>query len=129
MFLSKGVLVVCRRFFMSAPSTLIQKRHKALVIDGKAIASKILDDGKVRKDIDRLSNAGIVPKIVAVLIGDVPESKIYVERKRIASSKIGVDCQVSHVPADISQDNLVRVYKPKSCACFSFMKIRQCVFN
>ena len=128
MFLSKGVLVVCRCFFTSAP-LLIQKRHKALVIDGKAVASKILDDIKVRKKIDSLSNVCVVPKIVAVLVGDVPESKIYVERKRIAASKIGVDCQVSHVPADISQDNLVRVYKPKSCACFSFMKIRQCVFN
>ena len=108
MMLSKrSLLTFSRRFYASAPSTLEQKRHKATIIDGKALASKIIGDVKLRDDIAALSDVGVTPKIVAVVVGDVAESKIYVERKKSAAAKIGVDCRVKNVSVDISQNELV----------------------
>lgn len=110
MMLSKrSLLTLCRRFYASTPSTLEQKRqkHKASIIDGKTLASKIIGDAKVRDDIVALSEVGVTPKIVAIVVGDVPESKIYVERKKSSAVKIGVDCRVKNVAADISQNDLV----------------------
>jgi methylenetetrahydrofolate dehydrogenase (NADP+)/methenyltetrahydrofolate cyclohydrolase len=107
MFSRRSLLALGRRFYASSPSTLEQKRHKASIIYGKTLASKITGDSKVRDDIVKLSDVGVTPKIVAVVVGDVPESKIYVERKKAAAAKIGVDCRVKNVSVDVSQNELV----------------------
>ena len=102
----RSLLTLCRRFYASATSTLEQKRHKASIIDGKALASKIIGDAKIRDDVAKLSSVDVTPKVVAVVVGDVAESKIYVERKKAAAAKIGVDCRVKNVSVDISQNEL-----------------------
>jgi methylenetetrahydrofolate dehydrogenase (NADP+) / methenyltetrahydrofolate cyclohydrolase len=107
MLSKRNLLTFCRRLYSSAPSTLAQKRHKASIVDGKLIASKIINDAKVRDDIVALSNVDVTPKVVAIVVGDVAESKIYVERKKSAAADIGVDCHVKNVSADTSQDKLV----------------------
>jgi methylenetetrahydrofolate dehydrogenase (NADP+)/methenyltetrahydrofolate cyclohydrolase len=76
-------------------------------VDGSGIADKLLRSAEFRGDVDRLSDAGVTPTLVAVLVGDVAESKIYVERKKAAADRVGVRCRVQQVPADVSQEKLV----------------------
>jgi methylenetetrahydrofolate dehydrogenase (NADP+)/methenyltetrahydrofolate cyclohydrolase len=106
MFSKFDLLRIGRRFFASTPSTLVLKRPKAVTIDGNKIASQIIGV-TVRDDIDRLVKVGVTPKLVAIVVGDVPESKIYVERKKLAAAKFGIDCQVHNLPSSTSQETLV----------------------
>jgi len=42
-------------------------------------------------------------------VGEVPESRIYVERKVEAAEKLGIDCSVLNLPSSISEKSLVNL--------------------
>ena len=118
MFSKFGLIRIGRRFFASSPSTLIQtERSKAVTVDGKRIASQIIGV-TVCEDIERLAKVGVTPKLVALLVGDVPESKIYVKRKKLAAAKFGIECQVQNLPSNTSQDKLVISVPFPNMFCF-----------
>ena len=61
----------------------------ALLIDGKALAQKTRE--KVAQDVAGLSDqAGIVPGLSVVLVGDDPASRVYVGNKQKASKAAGM---------------------------------------
>jgi methylenetetrahydrofolate dehydrogenase (NADP+)/methenyltetrahydrofolate cyclohydrolase len=80
---------------------------KDKLIDGKAIAKKIKEE--LKRDIEELKAAGVIPGLAAVLVGDDPASHIYVNSKARACKKIGIFSEVIKRPADITSEDLLEV--------------------
>ena len=80
----------------------------AKIIDGKAIAAKIRQ--RVRAKIAALRKQGKRPPGLAViLVGHDPASSIYVRNKRQACEEVGILSSYHPLPADISQNKLIRL--------------------
>lgn len=77
----------------------------ASIIDGKQIASEIKDE--IRDDVARLRARGIVPKLVAVLVGENPASQVYVRNKGIACRDVGMDHETINLPSETTQGALL----------------------
>ena len=73
----------------------------ATKLDGKAAAGALKDDLRVR--VARLAEAGVVPGLATVLIGDDPGSHAYVRGKHKACADVGIASVRRDLPADISQ--------------------------
>ena len=77
----------------------------ARIIDGKAIAADIAKENALRAA--RLRDAGTVPGLAVVIVGDDPASKVYVRNKALACEKAGVNYWVHAMPADTPQERLL----------------------
>ena len=73
----------------------------ATVLDGAATATQIREELKPR--VQRLREAGIIPKLSVLLIGDDPASHTYVRMKAKACRSIGVESETFTLPADTTQ--------------------------
>jgi len=77
----------------------------AVILDGKKLAERIL--AHLAKEIknslpaDRQGSKKL--KLVAVLVEDDPQSKIFLRQKEKACQKVGVDFQLCQFPRNISQ--------------------------
>jgi len=69
-----------------------------MIIDGRQIAEKIL--GELKKEVD---NKKLKLRMTAVLVGDDPEFKKFVELKGKAAEKIGVEFKIFQFDGNISQ--------------------------
>ena len=81
----------------------------AQLIDGKEIAKQVRRDLKGR--IKRLADAGIVPGLAAVLVGDDPASETYVNSKARMCEKLGLYSEVIRHPATLTQDELLQIVR------------------
>ena len=80
----------------------------ANVIDGKQIALDIR--GEVAQGVaDLIAGGGPTPCLAAVLVGDDPASQVYVRNKRRACEHVGIDSQLHRLPADATQDDLMKL--------------------
>ena len=60
-----------------------------MILDGKLVAQKVLDE--VRAGVARLrEQAGLQPRLAAVLVGDFAPSRIYVGNKMKAAAAVGI---------------------------------------
>lgn len=75
------------------------------MIQGKDAADKILK--QVYVDLCKLKSSGIRPKLVPVVVGTVPESRIYVERKKKAAKDLGVEFDECILPKDVGMATLL----------------------
>jgi len=75
-------------------------------IDGKAIAQQFRAEFAIR--VDRLKEAGIVPGLAVVIVGEDPASQVYVRNKALACEAIGMHSEVHALSADTVEDHLVR---------------------
>lgn len=73
----------------------------ATLLDGAATAAQIREELKPR--VQKLREAGIVPKLSVVLIGDDPASHTYVRMKAKACRSIGIESETFALPADTTQ--------------------------
>lgn len=78
----------------------------ARLIDGKQIASNLLDTVKRRVDA-RLAAGQRPPGLAVILVGDDPASHVYVRNKRNACEKTGVVSRAIDRPATIAQGELL----------------------
>ena len=76
----------------------------AHVLDGKKVGQAIRED--VRQDVSELAARGVVPGLVAILVGDSPASEIYVRNKTRASEKAGIHSEAIRLGADTSREAL-----------------------
>jgi methylenetetrahydrofolate dehydrogenase (NADP+)/methenyltetrahydrofolate cyclohydrolase len=77
-----------------------------LILDGKAVAAKVLAEVKASvQDFSRKS--GITPTLAVVLVGDFPPSQIYVRTKKKAADRVGIAARDYLYPAGCSQDALL----------------------
>ena len=77
----------------------------ARIIDGKAIAAGVAAENAIRAA--RLRDAGTVPGLAVVIVGDDPASRVYVRNKALACEKAGVNSWVHAMPADTPQERLL----------------------
>lgn len=61
----------------------------AKILDGKLVAKKIRQ--RLKNEVEELRNKGIVPKLAVIMVGDNPNSKIYVRNKSIACEEVGIE--------------------------------------
>lgn len=77
----------------------------ARLIDGKAIAQDYRAELALR--VARLREAGVVPNLAVVVVGDDPASQVYVRNKTFACEAIGMRSQTHKLAADTSQAQLI----------------------
>lgn len=78
----------------------------AKLIDGKALASRVLEETKHGVQA-RLKQGGTPPGLAVVLIGADPASQVYVRNKRRACERVGMTSQAFDLPGSVSQDRLL----------------------
>lgn len=78
----------------------------ARILDGTALArayrARLADEVKAFT-----ARHGVAPCLVAILVGDNPQSRAYVERKARACTEIGMRSETFHLAADTSVEELV----------------------
>lgn len=77
----------------------------ARVLDGIAIAAEIKEE--VRREVESLAQAGVVPGLTVVLVGSDPASEIYVRSKVKSSAELGIASNLITLGVDVSQAELL----------------------
>ncbi|TFG13605.1 bifunctional 5,10-methylenetetrahydrofolate dehydrogenase/5,10-methenyltetrahydrofolate cyclohydrolase [Candidatus Thorarchaeota archaeon] len=76
------------------------------VIDGKTLAKKIRQH--IKKEVEHLTEIhGTPPKLVAIIVGEDPGSKMYVRMKQRACKKAGILSETYDLPEDTSEEELI----------------------
>ncbi len=79
-----------------------------MILDGKAVAQKVLDG--VRRGVDDLRAArGLAPKLAVVLVGDDPASRVYVRTKKRTAESLGIASPDFVYPATLAQGDVLDV--------------------
>ena len=79
------------------------------ILDGKALASTVLDE--CRAEAAALKQAGIIPGLAVVLVGDDPASKVYVGSKARTCAELGFLSRQIELPAATTQAELLEVVR------------------
>lgn len=87
-----------------------EKQTAAQVIDGKAVAKKLRDSIKAHVDV-LIGDHKIMPGLAVVLVGENPASAIYVANKEKAAKKAGIRSFVHKLPANTSQDEVLKLVR------------------
>ncbi len=77
------------------------------LIDGKALAAKMQAELKVK--VDKLKEAGSVPGLAVILVGEDPASQIYVRNKARKATAIGLNSSVVRLPETVSEKELLEL--------------------
>lgn len=72
---------------------------------GNEVSNKI--KSSLNKDIHNLNKNGITPKLAAVLVGDDPASKIYVNSKKKTFIKMNCSSDIYHLDGNIKEPDLI----------------------
>lgn len=76
------------------------------IIDGKAIATKIRTELKLRAE--NLAKGGMPPGLAVILVGDDPASAIYVRNKAKACRESGIRSEVYNFPGKTAQETVLQ---------------------
>jgi len=76
----------------------------ATILDGKAVSAKIRV--KLKRQV---STASVRPGLAAILVGDNPSSRMYVDLKEKACDEVGIYSEKHALPSDVSEDELIGV--------------------
>jgi methylenetetrahydrofolate dehydrogenase (NADP+)/methenyltetrahydrofolate cyclohydrolase len=77
-----------------------------VILDGKAVAAKVLAD--VKAGVASLSEkTGVVPTLAVVLVGDFAPSKVYTRTKKNAAQDVGIVARDYLFPEGLSQERLL----------------------
>eukprot|EP00798_Chlamydomonas_sp_ICE-L_P002795 gene2795-12670_t len=81
------------------------KTQHGMVLDGKRVASEWIDEmaGDVQQLVQKI---GRPPSLAVLLVGNRPDSILYVTRKQEACQKAGVGMKIHHLPEEVSQGDL-----------------------
>lgn len=74
-------------------------------IDGKKIAERVKDE--IAEEIYHFK--GLRPNLAIILVGERPDSKLYVSLKEKEAKKVGIDAHIYRLDADIPEDELLKV--------------------
>lgn len=73
----------------------------AKILDGRAVAAEIMEEIKVEV-VALKGQTGITPGLAAISIGEDLAGQVFLQRKRMACDKVGVNFFVSYLPSKIS---------------------------
>lgn len=75
------------------------------VINGRELADQM--QAEIQKDVEKMTQRGIQPGLVVLLVGENPASQTYVRNKERAAAKIGILSKVEKLPETISEEELL----------------------
>lgn len=75
------------------------------VINGRELADQM--QAEIQKDVEKMTQQGIQPGLVVLLVGKNPASQTYVRNKERAAAKIGILSKVEKLPETISEEELL----------------------
>jgi len=78
----------------------------AEIIDGKRVSSEIKENLKGK--LENLKKNGILPGLAAILVGDNPASRVYVNMKTKACEEVGIYSEVYRYPQEFSESDLLK---------------------
>ncbi|MDD5162759.1 MAG: bifunctional 5,10-methylenetetrahydrofolate dehydrogenase/5,10-methenyltetrahydrofolate cyclohydrolase [Candidatus ainarchaeum sp.] len=81
----------------------------AQILDGKKLSEQLLES--LQKEVAMLKGTGIVPCLAVILVGERPDSKLYVQKKHDACKKIGIESKNIFLPEKISEKELIEKIK------------------
>jgi len=76
----------------------------AQIIDGKAVAAKII--AEVKDAAAKLKASGCTLSLAAVQVGENPASKVYTANQARSCQAAGIEYKLHNLPGDTSKDNL-----------------------
>ena len=74
-----------------------------MILDGKKLKDKILEDLKTK--IDKMA---VKPSLAVILVGNNPASQIYVNNKKKTAENLGIKSCVYTYPENITEDELLK---------------------
>lgn len=77
-----------------------------IILDGKSLSKKIEEDLKGRVEILK-NKLGFAPKLATILVGDFPPSVVYVNMKKRACERIGLESEIVKMEEKTSTQELV----------------------
>ena len=80
---------------------------KAQRIDGKAISDQIKEEAAL--EAQELRRQGITPCLAVVLVGNDPASMVYVNNKKKACEKVGIQSRSYELPEDTEEEALLKL--------------------
>ncbi len=78
------------------------------IIDGKAISKQIRTELKQQTEAFH-NDTGVLPGLAFILVGENPASQVYVKMKGKGCAEVGFHSVTKELPADISQQELVKL--------------------
>lgn len=75
------------------------------VINGRELADQM--QAEIQKDVEKMTQQGIQPGLVVLLVGENPASQTYVRNKERAAARIGILSKVEKLPETISEEELL----------------------
>lgn len=75
------------------------------VINGRELADQM--QAEIQKDVEKMTQQGIQPGLVVLLVGENPASQTYVRNKERAAAKIVILSKVEKLPETISEEELL----------------------
>jgi len=82
-------------------------------MDGRAVSDSLLSEVKNR--VSEMKTRGILPKLTVVLVGEDPASQVYVRMKENACKKTGVLSERISLPAETTQEELLKKVEELNC--------------
>lgn len=79
------------------------------IIDGKLISQQVKD--RVKDEVSKLREKGIVPGLAVIIVGEDPASQIYVRNKERACEEVGIASFKYALSADTTQEELLNLVK------------------
>lgn len=79
----------------------------AFIIDGKKISEEIKME--IKAEVEKLKQRNIIPKLVAVLVGDNPASQVYVRNKGKMCLEVGMESETMNLPSDTTEQKLLEL--------------------
>ncbi|MBN8530702.1 MAG: bifunctional methylenetetrahydrofolate dehydrogenase/methenyltetrahydrofolate cyclohydrolase FolD [Alphaproteobacteria bacterium] len=79
----------------------------AYIIDGKAIAAAIRAETARQVEV-LVRDYNLIPGLAVVRVGEDPASEVYVRNKVRSTQEVGMHSWEHHLPADVSQETLLR---------------------
>ncbi|HPP13070.1 MAG TPA: bifunctional 5,10-methylenetetrahydrofolate dehydrogenase/5,10-methenyltetrahydrofolate cyclohydrolase, partial [bacterium] len=77
----------------------------ANLIPGKEIATRIQEE--VKQEVVELKRKGVIPKLVAVQVGENAASAVYVKAQARSCEKVGINYRLHQLPAETSENELI----------------------
>ncbi|KAF3760844.1 hypothetical protein M406DRAFT_47692 [Cryphonectria parasitica EP155] len=80
----------------------------AVKIDGTAIAKRIRESLHAEIEAKKQVNPRFIPSLKIIQVGDRSDSSTYVRMKLKAASEAGILCELIHLPADVTEAELLQ---------------------
>ncbi len=76
------------------------------LLEGKKVAQAL--DETMTKRVEELKKNGVTPGLAVILVGDNSASAVYVRNKKRRAEKLGIDFQLIHFDATVTEDELLK---------------------